>query len=191
MFSADGAVYPGIIKPFCNYLSVSWACTHFVSKFFISNRVSYPECFSQINKNSLTSICKRLHCNVLVCSVPTSVSSLLRMSPHTPFSARRGGRYLQIKMYVVSGPTTENVLSIPELCFHAIIGKILSHSFPGRLVWTKTLGQQLFFMCFWPFKQLIFLKVFILLSLQAFLLYHESNEKNNQTMRFSSYSVIK
>lgn len=105
-------MFPGITKPFCNYLSVFWACTHFVSKFFISNEVSYPEYFSQINKNGLTPICKRLHCNVLVHSVPTSVSSDLRISHLSFFSSQDLPQYSFISQMWGKIPAKKDVRGI-------------------------------------------------------------------------------
>lgn len=122
---------------------------------------------------------------------PHRFFSVLRISPHTPLSARSGRRYLQIKMYVISGPTTENVLSVPELSFHAILSKSLSRSFPGRLVWTETLGKQWFFTWFWPFKWVVFFGGVHLTFTAGISAVHQSNEKNHQRTRFSSYSMIK
>lgn len=141
--------------------------------------------FSLINKTRLTSICKRLHRNnVLVHDVPTSVYSVLRLSPGTPLSARCGGSHLQIKMCVVCAYCCWKRPDCAWALLSCHSGKSLSCTFPGGLAWTETLGKRLFFERFWPFKWLIFLEVFNLLSLQAFLLYYDRNEKNNWRTRF-------
>lgn len=191
MFVA-GAVFPGIIKSFHNSLSVPWACARFASispVFPFLTRPPLLNAFLRSTEMVWHPLVKGFIVMDLYVLFPHQF--FLRISPRTPLSARGEGRYLQIKMYVVLRATAENVLSIPKLCFHATLGKSLSCSFPGRSAWTETLAKQLFFMCFWPFKWLIFLEVVILLSLQALLLYHKSNEKNNQRMRFSFYSMVK